>query len=403
MYLKIDGIPSIFLFEQVKSIHTKYMKKIIYFYIIYSFFAVLVNMAHPVTPEFFNILQFGSSIYGFSFALMAFFNFITSLLWADLTQRYGSSKMLILSFVGFGVAQFLFLITTNLWMLMLARSLAGIFMGGLMVASLSYILSISHNVTYLSIYALIQTVGSAVGYFVGGFFGRYGYQMTFYIQIGGSFVAAILAFLLLDKHFDITSKPKPMTYNPIKLLFVQLKSASKPLKIFLLSVFFTCFGYFMHDNWLNYYFIHHYQFASDSIGYYKLAIAAVSLAANLILIFFLSRYNRLLVIVLSGCGIMLSAAYFNALLVPFLISTLLYYMFSVLFLPLQQNQMRQNRQKSSSDQSGLFNSARSLGMMIGPAFSGYLYQFGDQLTLLMAAASFFLAACLSAVYFYRSN
>ena len=110
------------------------MKKIIYFYIIYSFFAVLVNMAHPVTPEFFNILQFGSSIYGFSFALMAFFNFITSLLWADLTQRYGSSKMLILSFAGFGVAQFLFLITTNLWMLMLARSLAGIFMGGLMVA-----------------------------------------------------------------------------------------------------------------------------------------------------------------------------------------------------------------------------------------------------------------------------
>ncbi len=370
------------------------MKKIIYFYIVYSFFAILSNMSHPITPQLFNELHFSSTTYGNSFALMAFFNFVASLLWAKLIRYLGANKMLTLSFIGYAFAQFLFLKTNGSTLLFLSRSLAGIFMGGLMVSSLSYLLSVSSNVMYLSIYSMIQTVGSSIGYFIGGYCGRNNYHMTFYIQIIGCIIASLFSYFLLEK----TKQKETKTITK-----KETKGLSKTFILFLSIVFLTSLGYFMWDNWLNYYLMHHYQFTSDYIGYYKLAIASVSLASNMILIFFLSRYRYMLVVVLSGCSVMLILSYFQNTLSMFLMFTLLFIMFSVLFLPLQQNQLRLHKEISVSKQSGLFNSVRALGMMIGPMLVGMLYGIKDTLSLVMIIISFLLASFLCMIYFYKEK
>lgn len=376
------------------------MKKIVYFYIIYSFFALLVNMSHPITPFIFEQLHLNSFIYGASFALLAFSNFITSLFWAKQTQKYGSTHIMILSFIGYAFAQWLFSITKGIFLLMFSRAIAGAFMSGLMVASLSYLLSLNNQVTYLSIYAMIQTVGSALGYFIGGYVSKWGYSMTFYIQIGGCLIAAFLSYLLLDHHQKENHKDQS-TLNPILLFYRQLKTAKLSTKVLLANILCSCLGYFMHENWLNYYFTHHYSFTGSDIAYYKLAIAMVSLCANVLLIFFLTKYRLLINYVLLGCCISLFISYFSHSLYSFLVITFVYSFFSVLFIPLQQNLIRLTDIKNNTEQSGLFNSARALGMMLGPIISGMLYPYNDRLSLFISGLSFLLAYLLVLIYFYN--
>lgn len=209
-------------------------------------------------------------------------------------------------------------------------------------------------------------------------------------------MASLLAFWLLEKQPIQTSDIQYR--NPFALFYRQLKNTDTTLLWFIGSVLFTSLAYFMQDNWLNYYFNHHYQFTSLQIGYFKLAVAMISFCANLLLIFFLNRYSTLLIYILLGCGLSLGVTYFFEDLRLFLSGMLIYSFFSVLFLPLQQNHLKQIP-SNDSRQSGLFNSIRSLGMMLGPVLSGGLYLIHDKLTLVVSVISFLVATYMMFIYF----
>lgn len=363
------------------------MKKMIRFYIIYSFFALMMNMTQPIMPQLFKQLHFSSIIYGLSFALMAGANFISSFWWSKWINRYDVKKVMGISFIGYSVSCYLLFITDTIYLLLLSRVLAGFFMAGLMVASLSYILYLSHQVIYLIIFALIQTVGSSLGYFIGGWLSQFGYAWVFYIQIIGGIMAAVLAQCLLPKLINkqTTQKTKHTSMNKTKWLFFG-------------CVFLSCLAYFMHDNWLNYYFVNDYQYSAVDIGYFKFAEACMSLSIHIIFIFYLSKINKILTYILIGCGLSLLSVWIVENPYYFLIGTLIYSLFSVLFIPLLQSKLAYLG-KDKAQQSAMFNVFRSIGMMIGPVVSGGIYPYFHKGTLVMSIICFFLAASMSVSYF----
>lgn len=357
------------------------------FYIIYVLFTFFSNFTNAIMPLLFERINLSSNIYGISFALMSLFTFLTSLYFSKLLEKYPINYLMGGSLLIFAMGQYLLKITVGIPLLFISRILAGIGAGGLMVSSLTYLLNYAKNVTKsLSIYAIIQTLGLSAGFFIGSIFGQYSLDYNFVIQIIGCVITSILIIFLLP---NLISKQTKQSHHLDK---------TPLLKWLLLSVFLSSLGYFMHDNWLNYYFKHQLMFEPLSIGYFRLAIGMMSLFINVILIFFVENAHRLLFYILLASTLLLGLSMIFTSLTSFLIVTLLYSMLTVIFFPLQQRLMKEVTNNNSN--SSLFNATRAIGMSIGPFIAGFAYQFSSIYPLMLSIFSFLLSTISIYCFFF---
>ena len=363
------------------------------FYFIYSMFTFFSNFTNAIMPQLFEQIHLSSYIYGLSFALMSLFTFLTSLIFSKLLSKYPIQYLMGGSLLFYTLGQYFLKISTGVVFLMISRILAGIGIGGLMVASLTYLLNHSTNSSSsLSIYAIIQALVSSIGFFVGSIFGQYSLNINFNIQLVGCLLCAFLSVMML--------KNTCLKKETNSIRFYQKRS--KLFYVLILSIFFTSLGYFMHDQWLNYYFKNALYFTPFSIGYYRLAIGVVSLFMNVMLIFYLMKIERLLLYVEMLCALFLFLCCLFQSLVLFLIMTLLYNMLTVIFLPLQQRLMTQVTSTHQSNAS-IFNATRSIGMCVGPLIAGIVYPIASNLPLMIALFSFLLASMLLFYFFKNHN
>ena len=375
------------------------MKTKILFYSLYALFYVFSNLTIPLTPMLFSRWHLNSYIYGFSFSLMAFFNFLSSLFWSKHIQKYGPIRIIIISILGFSVAQWLFFNTSGTWMLLLSRSLAGIFTSGFVVATLSYILMLPGQMTYLSLSSFIQTISISLGYFLGGWLAKKGISLPFYIQIGGCLSLVCYCWVTFDRP-KIVNK-KICLKNPFHLLKQQLSKSHLHTKLFLSSLFFSSVGLFLVDNWLQYDLSQYYQFDTLQLGYYKIAIAFVSMCSLVLLTFYFYRFKSSLLWTLLGCILSLFLLFYTHQLHLFLVMMLVYQFFTTALYPLQLSCMKQRDDLHQSEQSGLFNSIRSLAMMVAPMLSGYFYPIHHRLAIVGASLSLGIAFVILCFYFYH--
>src|SRR5699024_7766634 len=88
------------------------------------------------------------------------------------------------------------------------RLLAGLACGAFFVGVLNYIVNLSSETNRganLTLNATIQTVASALGYFVGGMLGAYNVYLSFAVQVIQLTLVGILFYLLLSKDSQNTA------------------------------------------------------------------------------------------------------------------------------------------------------------------------------------------------------
>ncbi len=106
-----------------------------------ALYGLIANFAHPVEPTFYKLLNLPDYMFGVAFAAMATTVFLFSPFWGKLADRYGPNRILWISYIGYGFGQlYFFFLAKNVLHVVLARMLAGIFIGGIGVAHILYIL-----------------------------------------------------------------------------------------------------------------------------------------------------------------------------------------------------------------------------------------------------------------------
>lgn len=234
-------------------------RAVLKFFLIYFGFTITSNFVHPITPAFLQMIEAPSYIQGVAFSVMSFFTFLTAPFWGKMGDRKPYPKMIAFGYFGYALGQTVFAAARSVPMLLAARTISGLLNGALQVNALAYLISVSDSESrgkYMAYYAMLQSVGTCIGYFVGGSIGDYSLMLVFYIQIASVlFLGVISPIVLRDapgRQLE-TGRINYQEINPVASMFTSMKKVDAAMGVYLATVF--CFGFAMmaYDNYFSYF------------------------------------------------------------------------------------------------------------------------------------------------------
>lgn len=376
--------------------------------------SLAANFAHPITPTLIKILNLPDYMFGLAFAAMSFTLFLFSPFWGKMRDFFSARLLLLIGSVGYGIGQFLFGVSKTEGSILFARFVSGFFVGAIGVSILIYITEkspkekVGENLAHL---AIIQALGSSFGYFIGGSVGVYSIPITFYLQVGTLFLCGGLFYFLLEdtekKEMNtVTVKTLLPEMNPFKSFLDCRSLLTKPLFIILYIILLVTIGTSSFDQSFNYYLKAEFNFSSLYNGVLKAVNGIVTLLLVSTVCLRIIRKGK---IAKSSSGILFLSIFsiigimFFHQKVIFLSLAILFYTFNAMMNPLLQDLVvKEGAEGKKNMLMGLYNSIKSLGMILGALLAGFLYGYGANTPFILATVCFFMAG-ITMFFNYKEN
>lgn len=378
------------------------------FFALIAMESLAANFAHPITPTLIKELNLPDYAFGVLFAGMAFTNFLFSPLWAKQVKRMGSKKVLGICCIGYGCGQAMFAIMKTLPTILCARLLSGFFVGGIMVSFLTYIIhesEIENRGKYLALSATFTTVFGAFGYMVGGFVGVKSIPITFALQSFTLMLSGVLFYLCLneDRDHEVIVINVWKDANPFQAFLDSRKFMTLMFALLFFVVFLTSTASTAYDQCFNYFIKDQFNFNSSYNGMLKAVVGFISLIANTTICIWIMNHTdvrRSIIMILGMGGAFLLGVSFLSEILPFIIMNVMFFAINAIYIPLLQDMCASRSSHKDSDMvMGFYNAMKSLGMITGALFAGFIYVYGAKLSFLFAGIFFLIAMLLMIVYY----
>ena len=391
----------------------KYKQRFLFFFTAMILFNLAANFAHPVTPTIIQDLRLPDYMFGLMLAAMQFSNFLFSPFWGKLNVSISSRQTLLICCTGYGVAQLGFACATTQSMILLARILAGVFVGGIFVSFLTYVINTAKpedQAKFLTYSATIQAVFGAFGYLVGGLLGEFSIRGTFYLQAFCLGLAGILFRLvcLPDGQQEQTDLKKiALETNPLQA-FIDGKYFMNMAFVMLFAVnILMNFANTGFDQVFNYYLKDQLGLTSSYNGIIKAAVGLISFVFNMTVCLWIIRKTDTrisMTVLMALCAV----TALGTLLAPkiwlfILLSVFVYAGYSV-SLPVLQNMVAVQADPMRKNLvMGFYNATKSLGSIIGSLMAGFLYAVHIKLPFAVVAVAYGLSLLAAVGYLLQSK
>lgn len=282
------------------------------------------------------------------------------------------------------MAQLGFACSTTELTVLLYRLLAGVFVGGIFVGLLTYVVNIAKpedQGKYLTVSATIQAVAGAFGYLIGGFIGEYSLRATFIIQATTLCLAGILFLLIGQDDAKTDARPSAkellISANPLQAFFDGKHFMNKDFALLFLLCILINLANTAFDQAFNYYLKDQLNLTSSYNGVIKAAVGIVTFLFNTTLcVWIIQKTHRPLSLTMLIVVCTLSAV--CTLLTPRIwlfisMSVLVYAGYSVSIPVLQSMVADQADPTQKNLVMGFYNAAKSLGSVIGSLTAGFIY------------------------------
>ena len=391
----------------------KYKQRFLFFFTAMILFNLAANFAHPVTPTIIQDLRLPDYMFGLMLAAMQFSNFLFSPFWGKLNVSISSRQTLLICCTGYGVAQLGFACATTQSMILLARILAGVFVGGIFVSFLTYVINTAKpedQAKFLTYSATIQAVFGAFGYLVGGLLGEFSIRGTFYLQAFCLGLAGVLFRLvcLPDGQQEQTDLKKiALETNPLQA-FIDGKYFMNMAFVMLFAVnILMNFANTGFDQVFNYYLKDQLGLTSSYNGIIKAAVGLISFVFNMTVCLWIIRKTDTrisMTVLMALCAV----TALGTLLAPkiwlfILLSVFVYAGYSV-SLPVLQNMVAVQADPMRKNLvMGFYNATKSLGSIIGSLMAGFLYAVHIKLPFAVVAVAYGLSLLAAVGYLLQSK
>lgn len=362
------------------------------------------NLVHPVTPTLLFELQMPDYIFGIIFACMAFGMLIASPVWGKFSDRHGRRLTFLIGELFYTLSQFLFCNARGELSLIFARMLSGFSASAAIVALMACAIDLSHERNlgrHLSTYAAVVTLASCCGYFLGGIVGSaYSMKGAFVFQyiLQGLTVLSVFLFPATDPMArDVGGS---LRQHSLKNAF---KVLTPVLVLYLSCVILSNMGATGFDNTFNYYLKKQLGLPPSYNGIFKAVSGLLGMVGTLFLNRMLLKHfktDSVLLMVLLACSLAIALVISAPHALAFFAFSLLFSLFNAMYQPLLQTLMTRASNCDFGLLSGMFNSARSLGMILGSLVAGFLYTLAPKAPFVMQAVGFALSA-LTVLAFIR--
>ena len=370
--------------------------------ILAALYTLIANFAHPVEPTFYKQLNLPDYMFGVAFAAMATTMFLFSPFWGKMADRIGPNKAICICFIGYGFGQFyFFFLAKTVFHIALARMFAGIFIGGIGVSQILYVLENTESENkgqILATMATVHAIFSAFGYLVGGVMGDISLVMTLALEVAGLWMLALLHFLFLkdkereNKESDMRELLKEA--NPLKAFILPKEELTLTFISFLGVCMLTSFASTCYEQCFNYFIKDQYGFPPSYNGYLKGGVGIITMIANAtICTYLLNRTDirKSIIYTLAVCLMMMTGIIVIDEVVPFIVLNVVFFGFNAVYKPLLQSMLNGFSKKSGGSIVGIYNSMSSVGTIVGSLVSGFVYEVSPRGSFVYAAIAFALA------------
>jgi DHA1 family multidrug resistance protein-like MFS transporter len=321
-----------------------------------------------------------------------------------------SRKVILICGLGYAAGQAMFGLAQTELAMVGARMFAGIFISGAFTGLLTYIVNLTPpdlRGRHLTIFATIQMVAGAFGFFVGGMLGELGVGFAMVGQVIILAGGGVALFLVCAD--DRTQGSQAVSLgrllreaNPVAS-FAAGRSLLTPLltTIFVITAL-ASLGGTAFDQSFNYYLKAQLGLSSGYNGAIKGVIGLVSLLTNGTLGMWLmtkTNISKTSIYVYLLCAVaMLGVVVWDAA-VPFVTANILYFALLAISVPLTQSLVAKGAEgKDSNLTMGYFGGMKSLGAIAGSLAAGFLYTVNSKLPFVLGLASFLLATVAAVRY-----
>ena len=384
----------------------KYKTRFLLFFAGMVLFNLAANFAHPVTPTIIQELKLPDYMFGLMLACTQFTNFLFSPFWGKMNMSISSRQTLLICCVGYGVAQLGFACATTQAMILLVRILAGVFVGGIFVSFLTYVINVAKpedQAKYLTYSATITAVCGAFGYLVGGVLGEFSIRGTFFLQAFCLCLAGVIFRLVClpdGSRERVDLKQISREANPLQA-FADGKYFMNLAFVLLFAVnLLMNFANTGFDQVFNYYLKDQLGLTSSYNGLIKAAVGLISFVFNMTLCLWIIRKTntKVSLAVLMGLCTLTAAGtlVFSEMGLFIGLSVFVYAGYSVSLPVLQHVVAMQAEPEQKNLVMGFYNAIKSLGSVVGSLMAGFLYAVQIKLPFVVVAVAYGLS-CLAAV------
>lgn len=354
-------------------------------------------MAHPVTPKLINENYLPTFYFGLLNGCFNLSTFITAPTFGVICDMYGKKFPMLLSLTGYTIGQIIFGFFPNIVNVIVARIIAGVFIAGYFVSSMSYVSSITPNDLKLkrfSYFNASNSLGVTIGSLVGGNLGVNSYKVTFFVQI----LICIFSIILITIFFkDNTPKNKNSRFK-LKILnfkhFKEIKKSNKFVYLILLIMILTFLAIQGYSSTISYYVEDILNLPTNINGIILGSTGMFTLITNLIIIpligkKFSSKSIYMFSVLLSGSSIILSMLVTNQYIT--VIALLTFIVTHTLITPTIQTLLIENSNQNHGELLGLQNGFKAIGSFLGAILSGLLFNIWFKLPFIIVGLSLILS------------
>lgn len=364
--------------------------------ILILFFTLVVvmlgfGMVIPILPFFIESFGAGGTAMGLLMAVYAVMQFIFAPVWGGISDRYGRKPILMIGILGNALAQALFGLSTELWMLFVARLLAGILSSATLPTAMAYIgdsTTEKERGGGMGMLGAAMGVGMVLGPGVAGALAERSLPLPFFLAAGLSMVALVLVWLILPESLPAGAR-RPAAGGFQGPRFREMFAAlSSPIGYLLFLAFLLSFGLTNFESVFGLYALNRFGYGPREVGLLLTFIGIVSAAAQGALTGPLSqRVGEGAIIKASLIG---SAIGFGLMLLAhdtltILLTTGFFILSNALLRPAVSSLTSKRATVGQGVAMGLNNAFMSLGRSIGPLWAGFIFDVNISLPYLSGA------------------
>lgn len=337
------------------------------------------GMVIPILP--FYILEFGAGgrAMGFLMASYAIMQFIFSPIWGSVSDRIGRKPVLMIGVIGFALTQLMFGFSTELWMLLASRVLAGVLSSATLPTAMAYIgdsTSARDRGGGMGIIGAAMGVGMVLGPGIAGWLATFSLSTPFFFAAALSVVALALIFLLLPESLPVAKRQLMGTKIQLPQVRELWEALSSPIGLLLFMSFLVSFGLTNFEIVFGLYAVDTYEYGPQQVGGLLTFIGIISAVVQGGLTGpFTRRWGEVVIIKASLLG---TAVGFASMVmarsnIAVLLTMGFFITSNAMLRPAVSSLISQRATVGQGVAMGLNNSFMSLGRSAGPLWAGFAY------------------------------
>lgn len=379
--------------------------------LMFNMFIVMsgVGLIIPIMPEYLGTFGVAGQALGFIIAAFSLSQFIFSPLAGDLSDKHGRKNLVIIGLVIYGFSQLAFGLSTQLWMLYVARFFSGLGAAFIIPPTMAFvadITSVKDRGKGMGLLGASMSLGFMIGPAIGGFLSKVSLEFPFYFGTVTALIAAVISLIALPNPAPVIKKES----TPIKKaenLVQQLKrSAATPYFVMFIVTFVFSFGLANFQSTISLYVDHKYNYTPSQIAIIITVGGFVGVIAQTFIVnklFKLYGEMRVILVNLVIAAIAMLGIIFVHTFVTILLVATVFFTATSLLRPAVNTLVSKLAGSEQGFAAGMVTAYMSLGNMIGPALAGILFDINMVYPYIIGTIVLFVCFTIAFLWSKRSS